>query len=332
MSARIENETELIQTYLAPLAAGYPGALGLKDDAAILTPEAGFEFVVTTDPIIAGVHFFGTDRAGDIAWKALACNISDLAAKGAEPFAYTMALALPEAPEKSWMAAFARGLKDAQTAFGCHLIGGDTDRTPGPLSVSITAFGKVPLGRTVKRGTAKIGDHLFVTGTLGDSALGLDVHRDPKRYAGLLSSDDQAFLVGRYLRPAPRLELIPVLRNFASAALDVSDGLVKDAARIASAAGARAMIEVKRVPLSPPARQLIARDPNRMTSVTAGGDDYEVLFTVPTNRVIGFHEAAQSLPIQISEIGKLEAGQGVAVVDEAGRQLQIGSGGYDHFG
>lgn len=332
MPDRIHNETELIQTYLAPLAAGYPGALGLKDDAAILTLDQGFELVITTDPIIAGVHFFATDRADDIAWKALAANISDLAAKGAEPVAYTMALALPEPPETSWMAAFAHGLKEAQTVFGCHLIGGDTDRTPGPLSISITAFGKAPLGQTVKRGSAKVGDHLFVTGTLGDSALGLDIHRDANRYAAILPGGDKSFLVGRYLRPTPRLALGPLLRSFASAAMDVSDGLVKDLRRLASPAGARASIEFKRLPLSPPAAQLIAKDHNRMTAVIAGGDDYEILFTVPANRVSAFREAVQGVPVQISEIGVFEAGQGVAVLDDQGRTIETGRGGFDHFG
>ena len=171
MTGKVANETELIQTYLAPLAAGFPGALGLADDCALIASDAAHDLVVTTDPIIAGVHFFASDRADDIAWKALAVNVSDLIAKGAAPLAYTMAIAFPQAPDRSWMAAFADGLKAAQLAFGCQLIGGDTDRTPGPLSISITVFGQVPCGQMIKRSSARQGDHVFVTGTLGDSAL-----------------------------------------------------------------------------------------------------------------------------------------------------------------
>ncbi len=331
MTGRISNETELIQTYLAPLAAGYSGAFGLHDDAALIASEPGFDLVVSTDPIIAGVHFFANDRAEDIAWKALAVNTSDLSAKGAAPLAYTMALAFPEAPEHSWMAAFAGGLKEAQAAFGCHLIGGDTDRTTGPLSISITAFGRVPKGQMVRRGTAGVGDHVFVTGTLGDAALGLEIHRDPSRFQSHLPASDLRFLVGRYLRPSPRVEMAAVLRGFASAALDVSDGLVKDAGRLAALAGARAEFQLSLLPLSAPARQLIAKDGGHMTALLGGGDDYEILFSVPEARIADFQKALKSVRIPIAEIGVIVAGQGVAVLNERGQPVEVGAGGYDHF-
>jgi thiamine-monophosphate kinase len=206
---RITSETELIETYLAPLAAGAPGAFDLKDDAALIEMEAGFDLVVSTDPVIAGVHFFADDEPQNIAWKALAVNVSDLAAKGAEPIAYTMALAFPEAPRRDWMAAFSAGLREAQTAFGCTLIGGDTDRTSGPLSIGVTAFGKVPRGLMVRRGSALIGDRVFVTGTIGDSALGLQLRKSPEAFGASLSQSDSEFLVSRYLRPQPRVMLVP---------------------------------------------------------------------------------------------------------------------------
>lgn len=330
MPDRIDNETDLIQTYLAPLAAGYPGALGLKDDVALLSVEPGTEIAVTTDPVIAGVHFFAADAPQDIAWKALACNISDLAAKGAEPFAYTMALAFPQAPERAWMAGFAEGLRAAQSAFGCQLAGGDTDRTGGPLSISITAFGKVPAGQAVRRCTARLSDHLFVSGTLGDSALGLDMRRDPGAL-GVLSQDERAHLVARYLRPRPRLELGGLLRAFASAALDISDGLVKDAARLAAPAGARAVLEAAALPLSPAARAALAHDPARLSRVLEGGDDYEILFAVPANQAAAMAVQAATLAVSVTRIGTLESGVGVRVLDAAGKIITAGAGGYDHF-
>lgn len=331
MSDRIENETELIQTYLAPLTAGFAGAFGLHDDAALIVGEAGHDLVVTTDPVIAGVHFFASDRADDIAWKALAVNISDLAAKGARPLAYTMALALPEAPERAWMANFADGLRSAQLAFNCHLIGGDTDRSPGPLSISITAFGRVPKGQMVRRGTAAVGDHVFVTGTLGDAALGLEIHRPGSHFGAQLTSGDRSFLAGRYLRPSPRIEVIPVLRAFASAALDVSDGLTKDLARLAAAASAGVRVQADALPLSGPARKMIASDPNCMNAVVAGGGDYEIVFSIPPDRLAAFHEAVRAVPVQVTGIGVLKPGQGVALYDDSGNALHFRASGYDHF-
>ena len=166
-ASHIHGEESLIQEFLAPLAAGYPGAFGLTDDCAAFTPTAGCDLVVKTDPVAADIHFFPDDAPEDIGWKALAVNVSDLAAKAATPRAYLMALSFPEAPNRDWMQRFAAGLSQAQQAFGMHLIGGDTDRRPGPVTVSITVFGEVPAGRMVRRGTAKAGDLICVSGTLG---------------------------------------------------------------------------------------------------------------------------------------------------------------------
>src|SRR5262245_48460657 len=159
---------EAIIALLAPLTEGDPAAFGLKDDCALVTPPPGTDLVLKTDPVAEGVHFLPGDPAGDIAWKALAVNVSDLAAKGARPLGYLMALSFPEAPAGAWMAGFVEGLRAAQAAFGCHLLGGDTDRRPGPLSISITAIGSVPRGSMVPRGSARPGDVLFVSGTIGD--------------------------------------------------------------------------------------------------------------------------------------------------------------------
>jgi thiamine-monophosphate kinase len=329
VSVRIANETELIQTYLAPLAAGAPGAFGLTDDAALIVTEPGFDLVVSTDPVIAGVHFFADDGPRDIAWKALAVNVSDLAAKGAEPMAYTMALAFPEAPRRDWMADFSAGLMEAQQAFGCHLIGGDTDRTPGPLSVGITAFGKVPRGQMVSRSGAKIGDHVFVTGTLGDLALGLKLRQAPE---GLKSDDEhRRFLVGRYLRPLPRLAIAPLLRLYASAALDVSDGLLKDATRLASGAGAALEIGTNALPLSNAGKAVLAADARCIVDVVSGGDDYEILCTVPSAKCGEFIQAAARLAFAVTEIGVLAPGTGVSIVAPDRQPLAVSTSGYDHF-
>src|SRR5262245_61061056 len=175
---QLHGEEEII-ALLAPLAEGAPGAFGLKDDCALLTPERGTELVLKTDPIAEGVHFLPGEAPADIAWKALAVNASDLAAKGAQPVGYLMALSFPEAPSRQWLSAFVAGLEEAQTRFGCRLLGGDTDRRPGPLTVSITAIGSVPQGQMVRRTTAQAGCSLLVSGTVGDATLGLALAKEP---------------------------------------------------------------------------------------------------------------------------------------------------------
>ncbi len=329
VSDHVTDETELIQTYLAPLAMNAPGAFGLQDDVALIKLEPGFNLVVSTDPVIAGVHFFSNDAPHDIAWKALAVNVSDLAAKGAEPFAYTMALAFPEAPRRDWMAAFCAGLRQAQTAFGCTLVGGDTDRTPGPLSIGITAFGKIQEGRLVRRNGARIGDHVFVTGTIGDSALGLHLRQTPD--AIILDDEHRRFLLSRYLRPLPRLVMVQLLQSFASAALDVSDGFLKDAARIASGAGAALSINEAAVPLSAAAKAALTGDASWLKVIVSGGDDYEILCAVPASKCAEFRQAAAALATEVSQIGVLAAGSGVCLFLADGRPLIMTDGGFDHF-
>jgi len=210
-SRAISGEEALIAEFWAPLAAGFSGAFGLQDDCAVIAPPAGAELVVTTDAVIAGVHFFPDADPGAIAWKALAVNVSDLVAKGAAPLAYLMSVALPEAPHRAWLDKFTQGLRTAQDAFGCQLAGGDTDRTPGPLSVSITAFGVVPAGRMVRRATARPGDHVYVSGTIGDAALGLALRRDPVLGDRCkLDAAASGYLDGKFSRPHPPVALAPI--------------------------------------------------------------------------------------------------------------------------
>ncbi len=325
---RIVNETELIETYLAPLARDAPGAFGLRDDAALLSPEPGTDLVFTSDPIIAGVHFFPAGNAADVAWKALAVNASDLAAKGAKPIAYMLNLAFPEAPTRRWMSAFSEGLWTAQESFGCHLIGGDTDLTPGPLSIGVTIIGSVPSGQFVRRQGAVSGDHVFVTGTIGDSALGLAIARDLSAFA-TLPAKDRAFLVGRYLRPMPRLELAETLRAHASAALDVSDGLLKDLSRLAGPLGLT--LDFGLIPLSDAAAAALAHDPTIAPTILSGGDDYELLVGVPPASINGFRQGAEAVGIAVRDLGALAVNQPLQVVDRGGTPMLVRQLGYDHF-
>lgn len=326
--SRVESESDLVQTYLAPLAEGIPGAFGLKDDAAVIPNEPGADLVFSSDPIIAGVHFFADDRPVDVAWKALAVNVSDVAAKGAKPIAYILNLALPEAPKRAWMADFARGLAEAQAVFGCRLIGGDTDRTPGPLSIGITMIASLPSGTFVPRHAATAGDHVFVTGTIGDAALGLALHRDPSLFNDALTDADRRFLLERYLRPQPRIALAETLRAHAKAALDISDGLLKDLARLTEASGM--VLRFDRVPLSPAVRTALSADRRVIDTILGGGGDYEVLAAIAPSEVSVFQENARRVGIEVHDLGVL-AGSKVVVLDSSGTGLELPKSGYDHF-
>ena len=330
-SDKIDSE-EAIIAFWVPLAAGFPGAFDLQDDCAAIAPKPGSDLVVTTDALIAGVHFLTREDAGSVAWKALAVNVSDLIAKGATPLAYVMTLALPEAPQRSWLAAFADGLKGAQAAFGCQLIGGDTDRTPGPLSVSITAFGTVPKGRMVRRATARPGDLVYVSGTIGDSVLGLALRRDPALATRWqLAPAARERLEARHSRPTPPARLIPALIASASAAMDVSDGLVKDFGRMCRASGVGGLIEAARVPLSAEARALVAGGAVKLSDLLTGGEDYEVLVAVAPERAGDFERSASSAGAPVTRIGAIEAGTSVRVIDAAGNDVEFTTTGWDHF-
>ena len=329
---RVASEEALIQTYFAPLAAAFPGAYGLIDDCASLNAPPGEDLVLTTDAVAEGVHFLADDSPEDVAWKALAVNVSDLAAKGARPIAYLMALAFSEAPETAWLEGFARGLGAAQERFGISLAGGDTDRRAAPLAITITAIGTVSAGCMVRRATAKAGDRLFVSGTLGDGAVGVKLRRNPSLAAtwGLDDANAQA-LVARYLRPEPRLGLREALLRSASAALDISDGLAKDAGHLANASGLGAILHGAAVPLSAPLRRALADAPELFTDVISGGDDYEVLAAVSPETCEDYKRAALAAGVPVTEIGALSAGEGVAVEDREGRVMRLKSRGWEHF-
>ncbi len=332
-SEKIDSEEAIIGEFWVPLAAGLPGAFGLQDDCAAIAPEPGTDLVVTTDAVIAGVHFLAGEEAGAIAWKALAVNVSDLVAKGATPLVYLMTLALPAAPERQWLAAFAEGLGRAQGAFGCSLIGGDTDRTPGPLSVSITALGMVPHGRMVRRATARPGDAVYVSGTIGDAALGLALAREPELALRCkLDAAARAHLDAAYRQPQPPVALSRAVLAYASAAMDVSDGLVKDFDRLCRSAGVGGRIEAASVPLSAAARAAIAGGGATLADLLTGGEDYQVLATVAPQHTRSFEQACAAAGAPVTRIGLIDDGaNGVRVCDESGRAMSFARTGWDHF-
>lgn len=326
------GEEALIAEFWAPLAAGVPGAYGLEDDCATIAPPAGTELVVTTDALIAGVHFFPDEYPAAVAWKALAVNVSDLVAKGAAPLAYVMTVALPGL-DREWLQAFAGGLRAAQEAFGCRLIGGDTDHTPGPLGVTIAAFGTVPQGRMVRRATARPGDRVYVTGTIGDATLGLALRRDPQLGPGC-SLDDAArrFLEERFSRPRPPVDIAPVLRACASAAMDISDGLMKDFDRLCRASGVAGTIEAFCVPLSEAAQSVVATGRAKLEDLMSGGEDYEVLAAVSPDHIAEFERLAAGAGIAVTPIGVLAEGPaGGVAVNGSGAPMIFQKTGWDHF-
>lgn len=322
------GEDDLIARYFRPLATD-PGAFGLIDDAALLK-QSGDDFVVTTDAIVEGVHFLPDDPPDTIARKALRVNLSDLAAKGATPAGFVLTLALRQ-PREEWLAPFAQALGEDAASFGCPVLGGDTVSTPGPLMISITAFGRVPPGKMVRRDGAKVGDRIAVTGTIGDALLGLRVLR--RQIAGEgLDAPSRDFLVQRYRLPQPRNALALAIREHANAAMDVSDGLAGDIAKLCAASGVSATIEMAAVPLSAPARVLLAKGQVDVEAAVSGGDDYEVVCAIPENRWGAFVAAAGKTGVQISRIGKVVAGGAAPqFLDAAGQLVTLKRLSYSHF-
>ncbi len=323
----LSGEDRLIAKYFRPLAR-HPGALGLGDDAAFITPAPGTDMVLKTDAIIGGVHFFPDDPADAVARKALRVNLSDLAAKGATPLGFLLSLALPKDIDEDWIAAFARGLAEDAERYACPLFGGDTDRTPGPATISIAAFGSVPEGTMVLRGGAMVGDIIVVTGSIGDAALGLKLRSGAQ---WKLDRVQREHLLSRYLLPQPRNALSEALRTNANAAMDVSDGLAGDLAKLCAASDVAAEIEVARVPLSDAAKAVLADNPNLMETVLTGGDDYEIVCAVSPGKLSAFFAAAQAAHVPVTEIGKVVAGEGAHFRAADGKKLTFAHASYSHF-
>jgi thiamine-monophosphate kinase len=323
-------EDRLIAQYFKPLAT-HPGTFGFTDDASAITPPAGHDVVLKTDGLIAGVHFFPDDPADGVARKALRVNLSDLAAKGAAPLGFLLAIALPKDFSENWLAAFARGLGEDAEAYQCPLLGGDTDSTPGPTAISIAAFGTLPSGTMVRRAGAKVGDRVFVTGTIGDAALGLKMRKNQAQ-AWKLDAALSAHLVDRYRVPQPRIALAEAVRLHASAAMDVSDGLASDLAKLCRTSHVAADIEVARVPLSPAATQALAAEAALIDPILTGGEDYEILCTVSADAAGAFQAAAAQARVPVTEIGRIVAGNTPPrFLDRAGQPLTFARPGYSHF-
>ncbi len=324
------GEDELISRFFAPSAG--EGAFGLRDDAASIAVPDGHDLVVTVDAIVAGVHFFPDDPARSIGRKALAVNLSDLAAKGARPRGFVLSLALSDDWRESWLKELAEGLHHAALAHACPLLGGDTVRANGPFWMSVTAFGEAPRGTMVHRFTASPGDLVCVSGTIGDAALGLDLRKDPLvDWAQAMSLEKRVFLTDRYLHPQPRVALGQLVHRYARAAMDVSDGLAGDLAKMARTSGVTAEIALEELPLSDAARAALSIDPSLMDRLVTGGDDYELLCAVPPENVEAFCERGRQAAVNVTPIGRFCEGDSPPLFRYHGKEKFYGNGSYSHF-
>ncbi len=326
----MSGEFDIIAKYFAPLATD-AGAFGLTDDAALLAPGA---YLVTKDVLVEGVHFLGKDARDLVAKKALRVNLSDLAAKGAKPVGYFLGCVWPTSIREEEIAAFARGLGEDQDLFRLSLLGGDTTVHAikgAPLTVSVTMFGAPSASGVIRRNGASVGDDLYVTGTIGDAGLGLRALTGAIRPLAAAKK----YLADRYRLPAPRLGIGGALSGLASAAIDVSDGLLADAGHIAKASGAAIEIAAEKIPLSEAAANLLATSGEgeaAIADLASCGDDYEILFTAPAARRRSIEMASQVTKTPVARIGAVMRGTGVRLIGESGKAIATPRRGFDHFG
>ena len=326
------SEFDLVSNVFGPLATQAPGSLNLTDDAAIISPSSDKEVVVTADTIVEGVHFRSEDPPKTVGVKALAVNLSDLAAMGASPHGYTLSAAWPSRASTNWITDFAAGLMSIQEQHHIYLLGGDTVATPGPICLNVTAFGLIDKGKAVRRSGARPGDVLYVTGTLGDAALGLRLLMDQE--GTHLPTNLQSDLIARYQQPQPRTTCSKLVREYATSAIDVSDGLVADVAHLASASHVRIVIRRSAIPLSAAARQMIGDNHDQAVHIWGAGDDYELAFTAPRNWHMG-KQLAEFSNVPITAIGEVFAADGntgdVVLVDDNDNAIDVGDIGFRHF-
>jgi thiamine-monophosphate kinase len=322
------DEFETIDHLLRPLACA-PEALGLMDDAAAIPSRPGQDLIVSKDAMVAGVHFLAADPLDLVARKLIRANLSDLAAKGAEPYGYFLAIAWPAGAGWAERERFAAGLAEDQGRFALSLLGGDTVSTPGPLTLSMTILGWTPSGAMVRRSAARPGDRVLVSGTIGDGWLGLKAARG--ELAGV-APEAAEWLAGRYRLPEPRIELREALRARAGGAADVSDGLIADASHIAKASGVQLRLKLERLPVSEPASQWLDRQPDRARALAAlatGGDDYEIVLTAAPSHVQPLIAEAEAAGVALTEIGEAVDGEGAAALFD-GCELEIERTGWRH--
>jgi len=324
------DEFDFIATHLAPLAG--TGGLGLKDDAALLKPSVGKDLILTKDTMVEGVHFPKGHYGGDTAEKLLRVNLSDLAAKGAHPIGYMLSITWPKGLDSAYFKGFAAGLRDVQEAYDFKLFGGDTTSIDGPMVVTATLIGEVPEGEMVRRGGAKIGDDIWVTGTIGDAYLGLQSvlgrALDPQPSAEALWHFEDV-----YYRPEPRLLFRKTLRAFARSCADVSDGLVADARHVAKASGVRFVIDADKIPLSSPAGAWLSGQSdqnNAFKTLITAGDDYELVFTASPDNAAHIRQSAKAIGLRISKVGTVESGEGVTMISDDTPMI-FDKTGHKHF-
>jgi thiamine-monophosphate kinase len=323
------DEFELIDTLFAPLARSFAGAFELKDDVAVLSPRTGHELVLKTDSLIESVHFLHDDPAGTVAQKALRRALSDLAAKGAEPHLYLLAIAIPVATERSWLEEFAAALASDQRRFGIALGGGETNRTPGALTITVTALGWTPQHALLRRNGAKPGDDVWVSGTIGDACAGLAILKGEESSADPVARN---YLVSRCRLPEPRIAFGKALRGIASAAIDVSDGLVADLGHVGEASQVTIEIEAAAIPMSAELCGLWGNSEKTLVRAVTAGDDYEIAFTAPPSAAGAVEDMARQTNTRVTRIGRAVQGPGTAaLLDSLSRQIPLPRKGYTHF-
>ncbi|MEE2995883.1 MAG: thiamine-phosphate kinase [Pseudomonadota bacterium] len=318
------DEFNLIASVFNPLTDGDERALGLMDDAAVMPQREDFDTIITTDTMVAGVHFLDTERPDLIARRLLRVNLSDLASMGAVPTGYFLNLTLNDLADKLWLDRFAAGLRKDQDEFNFCLLGGDTTHTKRDLTLTATFVGEVDTGFAITRTGASAGDDVYVSGTIGDAALGL-------KY--LISGDNKPeTIIRRFQLPDPRVALGTRLRGLVSAAADVSDGLVADLVHICRASKVSATIIGDQVPVSPIVDNRLAAGDIELSDILSGGDDYELVFTAPTNLEQNIVEAAQLSAVRVTKIGKvLDGPEMVRVLNPSGDEIKLEALGYSHF-
>lgn len=324
------SEDSLIAHLFAPFAG--EGAFGLRDDAARIAPREGHELIVTVDAIVADIHFFKDDPAGGVGRRVLAVNVSDLAAKGARPVGFVLSLGLPDDWREQWLRTFAEGLQHAARSFGCPLLGGDTVRANGPFWASVTAFGEVPQGTMVHRFNAAPGDVVCVSGTIGDAALGLALRKFPlTAWAREMTLEKRVHLTDRYLHPQPRVALAGIVRRHARAAMDISDGLAGDLAKMARTSGVTAEIDLAALPLSSAAQAALDADRGQIDTIVTGGDDYELLCAVSPENLEAFLSDTQAAGVTATPIGRFCEGDSLPLFRYGEVEKRYEAGSYSHF-
>jgi len=318
------GEFEQIAQIMAPLAEQAEGAFGLSDDAAVFSHAPHQEIVVTTDTLIADVHFFAEDSPEDIAHKLLGVNLSDLASMGAKPLHYTLNASYPKNITSQWLTRFASSLHALQKHYGLSLLGGDTTRTTGPLILSLTAYGLIEKGKCLRRNGARAGDLICVSGTIGDGALGLKVAKGE-------IEDTSQHLLTRYHHPQPRCALGQELLGHATACMDISDGLVGDLEHLIKQSACGADIDLTKIPLSDAAQNCLQKDSSLFSVVLSGGDDYELLFTIPKEKEINLFKIKEKSQTDLTVIGKITTDLELRLYQEGGHLFNLETTGYRHF-